>query len=359
MKRNVIQRYLMAVLLFVFAITAISAKDEEFTKKFHKEYEVRKGTQLQLENKYGSIDIKNWDKRLVSIEVIITVRTSSEEKAQKLLDQVDIDFNESGDVISATTNLKSDFSKVFQRSGDKLVDIHYSVNMPKNVPLNLSNKYGNVFINELTSTSKIDIKYGNLKANKIIHNDEKPLTLITLAYSNANIQQCTWVKFEIKYSKVEMDVSKALVFLSKYSKVFITKGSSMVAEANYDTYRLGQFTNLVATAGYSNFKAEEISGKIVMETKYTDLNVDHVPAGFENIKLNTQYGNYSVKIDPDASYKLDGYAKYARINYPDNSKVNRFNENNEFRVDGLVGTDQNTGSEVKITSKYGNVKLTK
>lgn len=349
----------MAVTLFIFAISVTSAKDEEFTKKYQKEYEVRKGTQLQIENKYGNVDIKNWDKKLISIEVVITVRTSNEEKAQKLFDQVDINFDESGNVISVTTSFDSDFSRFFKGSGDKLIDILYSVYMPKSIPLNLSNKYGNVFINELTSTSSIAIKYGNLKANKIIHNDEKPLTQIYLAYSNAKIQQCAWVKFEIKYSKVEIDVSKALVFLSRYSKAFITRGSSLVTESKYDTYRLGKFTNLVATAGYSNFKAEEISGKIAMETKYTDLNVDHVPAGFESIKIKTEYGNYNVNIDSDASYKLDGYAKYARINYPDNSRVSRFNENNEFRADGLVGTDENTGSEVKISSKYGNVKLTR
>ena len=359
MKKSTLKRYLMGIILSLLAISVMSAKDGEFTKKYNKEYEVRKGTQLQIEHKYGSIDIKNWDKKLISIEVVITVKTSNEEKARKLIDQINIEFSESGNVISAKTSFDNDFSKFFRGSGDKLVDIFYSVYMPKDIPLSLFNKYGNVFINELTSTSNIEIKYGNLKANRIIHNDEKPLTQITLAYSNASIQQCAWVKFDIKYSKVEMDASKALVFLSRYSKVFITRGSSLVTESKYDQYRLGKFTNLVATAGYSNFKAEEISSKIMMETKYTDLNVDIVPAGFESIKIKTEYGNYNVIIDPGASYKLEGYAKYARINYPDNARVNRFNENNELKVEGRVGTNQNTSSKVTINSRYGNVRLTR
>ena len=359
MKKYTIKRQLTAVIFLILAVMMTSAKDEEFTKRYKKEYEAGKDTKLQIENKYGNIDIKNWDKNLISVEVIVTVSTSNEDKARKLFDQVDIEFAESGNTISVKTSFESDFSKFFKGSGDKLVDIYYSVNMPKDIRLDLSNKYGNVFINELTSTSNIDIKYGNLKANRIIHSDEQPLTRIMLAYSNSKIQQCAWVKLDIKYSKVEMDVSKALVFLSRYSKVFITKGSSLVAESKYDTYRLGTFTNLVATAGYSNFKAEEISDKIFMETKYTDLNVDFVPSGFESIKINTGYGNYSVIIDPNASYKLEGYAKYARISYPDNSRVNRYNENNEMRVEGLIGSDQNTGSTVHISSDYGNIKLTK
>jgi hypothetical protein len=96
----------------------------------------------------------------------------------------------------------------------------------------------------------------------------------------------------------------------------------------------------------------------MMETKYTDLKVDFVPAGFESIKINTGYGNYNVIIDPKASYKLEGYAKYANISYPDNSRIDRYNENNELKVEGLIGTNQNAGSTVTINSKYGNVKLT-
>ena len=50
--------------------------------------------------------------------------------------------------------------------------------MPKTLPVNLSNKYGNVFIDELVSTSTIDVKYGKLTANKILHDSKEPLTKI-------------------------------------------------------------------------------------------------------------------------------------------------------------------------------------
>ena len=61
----------------------------------------------------------------------------------------------------------------------------------------------------------------------------------------------------------------------------------------------------------------------------------------------------------DASYKLDGYAKYCKIFYPEeNAKVSRFNENTEMKVNGLIGQDENTKSSVNINSSYGNIKLT-
>lgn len=359
MKSVNFKKYLFFAVLQIFVITLTFADNEKFTKKFKREYVVNKGTQLQIDNKYGNIDIKNWDKDLISVEVIITVKTSGEDKARKLLNQIKIEFVESGDVIFVKTVFDESLGKLFQGSGDRLIDIYYSVYMPKDVPLNLVNKYGNVFINELVSISNIDIKYGNLKANKILYKDEKPLTQITLAYSNANIQECVWVKFDVKYSNIEVQESRALVILSRYSKIFITRGTSIVTESKYDTYRLGRLNNLVVTAAYSNFKAEEISNKIATETKYTDLYVDYIPAGFESINVNTSYGTYSMAIDPDASYLLDGNARYAKISYHDSGTVNRFNENNVMKVNGRVGNNPNTKSSVTISSNYGGVRLLK
>ena len=277
MKTLIYRKYLVAAILQLVVFSLVFADEGQYTRKYKKEYPVNKDTKLNIENKYGNIDIKNWDKNSISIDVTLTVKTSSEEKAQKLFDQINIDFSESGNVISVKTEFDENFGKFFHNDMDKLIDIYYSVMMPKNVPLDLANKYGNVFINELTSTSNIDIKYGNLKANRIVHNDEKPLTQITLAYSNADIQEDAWNKFDIKYSKLNIEDSKALVILSRYSKIYITKGTSIVSESKYDTYRLGNITNLVATSAYSNYKADEVSNKILTDTKYTDVNVNRIP----------------------------------------------------------------------------------
>ncbi len=354
-----LRKNLVLFFLGILPLTILQAKDEEYSKLQKKEFDVTDNTQLNLENKYGNIDIMNWDKNLISIEVEVKIRAGSDEKAQKLFDQIDIKFSQTGDVVSAVTVFDDDFSKFFKNNSNKLIDIHYSVYMPKAIPLALFNKYGDVFINELTSTSNIEIKYGNFKANKILHPNKKPFTQIILGYSNAKIQYCTWIKFDIKYSKIELQKSKALVILSKYSKIFIEEGSSLVAESKYDTYRLGKLFNLVATAGYTNFKAEEIMKKVKMDTKYGDLTVDYVPASFEIIKIDNSYGNYRLGIDPSASYKIDGYAKYAKIDYNENAKVNRFNENNTLKVNGIVGDNENTKSEVIINSHYGSVKLNK
>jgi hypothetical protein len=230
--------------------------------------------------------------------------------------------------------------------------------MPRTVPVYLSNKYGNVFIDELFATSTIDVKYGKLTANKILHDSKQPLTKILLAYSNGSIQETKWIEADIKYSKLNITESKALAIISKYSKVFITNGSSVVSESKYDTYEMDKLSNFVTNAAYGHFNIKSLSGKLQLETKYSDVIVDYISSGFEGIKVNNSYGTYKLGIDPSASYKINGYSKYCNIIYPENNaRVSRINENNEMKVNGIVGSNQTPKAEVSVTSHYGNIRL--
>jgi hypothetical protein len=222
----------------------------------------------------------------------------------------------------------------------------------------LSNKYGNVFIDELVSTSTIDVKYGKLTANKILHDSKEPLTKIYLSYSTGSIQETKWIEADIKYSKLNITDSKALAILSKYSKIYITNGSSVVSESKYDTYEIEKLANLVTNAAYGHFKINSLSGKLQVDTKYTDVIVDRISSGFEGIKVTNSYGSYKLGIDGAASYKINGYSKYCNIEYPESrSRVSRINENNEMKLNGVVGDNQAAKAEVNITSHYGNIRL--
>ncbi len=361
MKKNVtIRPVLFALMVMLPSIS--SGMQREFVKEFKKEFPVNNNTKLEIRNKYGNVDIKDWNNPSISIEVRIIVRSSSQEKADKTLEYITIRFEQDGNTVSASTEFKDNLADVFKGFNDdeKSLEINYSVYMPKTTPLSLSNKYGSVFINELASTSTIDVKYGKLTANKILHDAEQPLTQIILGYSNATIQECKWIKLDIKYSKIQISQSKAIIMLSKYSKIYLDNGSSLVCESRYDTYELGRLTNLVATAGYTHFSVQELTKKLQIDAKYSDVEIDNIPPGFEQIKVNASYGSYKLGISPDASYHIDGYARYCKIYYPEeNAQVNRINENNDMKVNGFIGKNLNAKSSVVLNSSYGNIKLVK
>ena len=229
--------------------------------------------------------------------------------------------------------------------------------LPDYVKVDVTNKYGDLFVSKLSSPSSIEVKYGTLKINQIIAENKDNMALVELAYSKGTIENCEWLKVFTKYSQLSIQKSKALIIISKYSKLNIEQGSTLICESKYDDYHAGTFANFVAEAQYSNFKFDKISKKIDLETKYTDVKVYAVPAGFESIDIENSYGSIKIAIDPSASYELKGYAKYTKINYPDNSRVNRFQESNELTVEGTVGNQKGKIGTVTIETKYGGVNL--
>ncbi|MBE9468614.1 MAG: hypothetical protein IMY72_09910 [Bacteroidetes bacterium] len=324
---------------------------EEYTKKFHEEYSINKSTKFNITNKFGDINIKNWDKDEISIDATITVKSANKDKADKIFSKIDVTISKEGDLIKAITEINdkihnSDFS------------IDYVVKTPSYINIQLYNKFGSVYIEELTGKSNISVKYGNLKADKIYDDNTKPLSKINLGYCNkANITEFNWGEIFIKYSKIHVEKSKALIIVSKYSKVSVDQSSSIVAESGYDSYNIGNVQNLVIVSKYTDVNIDKVEKLIDLDSKYGNYKIGDIPAEFKSVKVLNRYGKINIGLSPEASYKLDAFLKYADIRYPE-GRVSRIKDDNELKVKGKIGKNA-TKSTVEISSQYGNIYLTK
>jgi hypothetical protein len=346
--------------LLLFSGTFVFAQNK-LTKEIKKEYQVSANSHLILQNRYGSINIKDWDKNSVSIDVVITVENPKKETAEKYLEYITIDFSEEGDIIRAVTNIDEKYGRAGTRTivinSENKLSIDYTVNMPKNLKISVSQRYGDVFINELTGEVAVDIRYGNLTANKLTRGNVKPLANISLSYSKGTISEASWLNLDLKYAEIKIDQSQALVLVTKYSRINADKSSSVVATSKYDRYTLGNLNNLVINGAYTNINAESISNRLELESRYGGVKIDKMPAGFGKIIINSSYTNVSVGIDAAASYQLNGNASYGSIKYPSTGRISRIAGNKDTTVNGFVGTDENSSSEVIINARYGNVNL--
>ncbi|HQH40941.1 MAG TPA: hypothetical protein PLC81_03195 [Bacteroidales bacterium] len=360
-RKNWYFRILVAgFLIQTLAIQIVAAQEKQYTKKFHEEYQAGAGDVLRIENIYGNVTIKNWNQNKVVIDVVATLVGENQEKADRILGYVNVDFSYKDNEIRAVTVLDSKFNsnQVFGNEGRKKFSIDYIINMPEAMQLTLLNKYGDVAINELSGLVDVNVKYGNLRANRLKRTDNKPLSQITLGYGNATIDECQWLKIDMKYSKMSIEKAKALVVISKYSKLMLTEGSSLVSDAKYDTYEIGTLVNFAGTGAYTNYRFDKIANKIDLNLRYSDCRVDFVPASFESIEIDNSYGSIRLGIEEGASYQLDGNARFSKILYPENmAKVSRIVENTQMQVSGRIGKDEKTSSRVRVTTEFGNVSL--
>lgn len=346
---------LLAVNLQIFAA------GEELKKNFHKEYPVTPETLLEVQNKFGNVNIINWEKNQVSIDVNIILEHPDKEKAARLLEYINVDFSQTGNVIRAVTVIDNKFS-TFQTgwgSNQKKFSIDYEIYIPKTLNINLLNKYGSVYADELAGLVRIEIKYGKLSINNMSRGSGNEKSSLVVAYSECNVTEANWLKVEMKYSKLRISNAQVLGILSKYSDLNLGIIRSVVLESSYDNYKFDRIGTIKAQSSYTNYTIDRVEKKLNLVTAYGGMTVNLVDAGFENIDLTGKYAKMVAFIDPDASYMLNGTAEYSKIKVPSGNKLSRIIQNTSQTLKGVVGTNPNPDATVNISTKYGEVVLVK
>jgi len=348
------QLKLTALLLFLcIGLSNQLYASDDYTKIFDGKYAVKEGAQLTIENKYGDIEIKNWDVDSVIIKTTITVHASNEAKAESLFKGIDINMDQIGETIMAFTEMEKSF-----KTGNKF-SIDYEVFMPAYMQISLNNKFGDIYINTVTAKTNINLSYGNLLAEKFLYPNEKPLSSINLSYAKATINECNRTKLTLKYSKMNIGTSEALVVVSRFSKLHVDNNLSLIADSKYDAIDVANTESVFVSKGqYSDIKIGNVSRSLDLNLRYGNCKVDNVSANFETIKVDNQYVPCRIIIAEEASYMLEAETKYCGISYPTESQViEEFKDNSESRIKVLVGEKTSPEAKVYIMSKYGNISL--
>jgi len=358
MKKQVFKSGLILLLSICFA--SVDSVAQEVSKEFHKEWKAGPNSTLDISNRYGNVIVETSDQDQITINVKVTVELTSRERAQKLLDYIDVQFSEEGDLFKAKTTIDDKFNFSGWGSGSKRFSIDYKVNMPSRINFTLANRYGNSELGEIKGLVKLDIKYGDLQADNLARGNEKPLNYLSLAYGKSDIQSAGWLDATVRYSgSFNIDECKALLLDSKYSKIKIGKISSVVGETKYDKLEVENINNLVLDAGYTDINVGELTRKLKFNGGYGSITVDRIPAGFESIESDSRYIGVRYGIESDASYQLDAKTSYGDLKFDENNfrHQRRIVENNSSETAGVVGNDSSPSAKVRVNASYGSVRL--
>jgi hypothetical protein len=336
-------------LIFILAPHKASGR-EEYTKVIKKEYTVNPDAQVILDNKFGQIHCNNWDKNLVAIEVRITVSASSEAKANDLFDIVSI----SSEGTPAKVEIKTNFSKE-GFSGNSKVTVDYTVNMPATVSLNLTNKFGDVFLNELSGTGNFNIAYGNMEINKLMNSNN----VIDIKFGKGDIQYITGAMVSIKYSELKVEYAGSLYVDSKYSNLEATKIVSLALGFEGGKVDVENTSVVTGTSKFTDLDFSHLESKIDLTIQYGNCDVDKISADFSLISVRNKYGDVSVNIPAGTSYSLDADLKFCDLDFPENETnlTQKIITNTSKSFRGTVGKKPNPEAKVIVKSEFGNVSL--
>ena len=345
-----ILKYTTAAIIPLFIAVNVNAYHDDYSRVIKKEYAVNPDAKLIIENKFGKVHCDNWDKNSISIEVTTTVEASNEDAAAKILDKIYIGINASVSQVEARTVFaEGDFH------GRNRIHVDYKITMPVTISLDLTNKFGDIYINELGGKGKIDLSYGNMEVNKLTNSDN----LLNIKFSKADIGSIQGAVLSLKYSDIRIDYAGSLRLDSKYSTIDASQVISI--SGNYEGGKLNMenSTAVDSKSRFSDLNITRITKSLNLDLQYGNCDVDEMPADFTSINVLNRYGNVSIGISKEASYSLDANLKYCNLDFPEEkaNMTQKIVTNTTKSYKATVGKAANPSSRVTIQSDYGNVSL--
>ncbi|RZM23434.1 MAG: hypothetical protein EOO88_26180 [Pedobacter sp.] len=338
------------------------AEEGSVTKSFTRAFAVDQMDKINVNNRYGSVTVKTWDRREVKAEV--TIRAYSSSDAQKLLDQVAIDAAKQGDLVTFKTNINVEDNRwgnfsINGRKSRREVKVDYIIYMPANNALTVLQQYGNVTVGDLDAALSAKVQYGNFVAGKLSSNNN----YISVQYGKANIAEATKATIKHQYGAgVTIGTVGTLNLDAQYTKVDITNitGEAVIEQqygagitigsvgllninAQYTKVNVGTIKRggTVANLQYSSLDIAN-TGSIKVDAQYTTVNIGQLN-GDGNFKM--QYNNLAVAMVGEGVKRLNADCEYVGMSF---NFADRYNANVDVQT-SYAGFKFGAGVSAKLT----------
>jgi hypothetical protein len=347
---NKLKLSFLIIATFILTVSVHAAK-EEYSRKVSKSFDINSDATLNISNKFGTIHCENWDKNVIAIEVTISLEASSQEKADKYFDRIEITLSGNKDMVSGKTSMEDNLFK--NNNGELSID--YMINMPKSVNIDLTNRFGDIFIDEVAGSSKIDLGYGEIKAKRLTnHNNE-----IDIKFSEGFIGYVQQAELILQYSELEISEAGKLNADVKFSEMALGIVDVMTLETGYDDISVGKVRDIDIDANFSDVEIRSLNERLTVHADYGELSVKEISSKFKLIDIENSFAEATLGFDSQANFRMTATIKMGDFSYPENlaklSVIDLSMTANKY--EGLIGSDKDTESKVIISSKHSDVTL--
>ena len=361
--KTLLFKYVILVLL-IFP-TALIARDGQFKGKYtkektiKKEYNVDADALLKVKNSYGNITLNSWDQNRIEIEVHIKTNGNNEDKVQKRLDEIDVEFDASSSMVSAKT--------IFNRNGKSWgwnwgkknnvnVQVNYTIKLPVKNSIHLNNDYGGITLDRIDGHAKINCDYGRLDIGELRGRNNQ----LNFDYtSKSTIGYINSAEIFADYSGFTIEKAGDINLRADYTNSTINEMGNLDYSTDYGSLEVGKAENVQGNGDYVKVRLGTIHGNVNVNADYGSLHISKMAEDAGNINIGTDYTGIKIGYDPNYAFDFEITTQYAGVSGKDDFEVNISKErSNEKYYKGYYKTE-NSGNMVNITTDYGSISFFK
>jgi hypothetical protein len=354
--------YKAVYLLFLIPAIALSTNtlkgkiDKE--KIIKKEYTVNNNALLKIKNSYGNLDIVTYSGNKISIEVTIKVSGNDEEKVQKKLDGITVNFNASSSVVEAKTIFNNDKKSWWDwgRNSNLSMEINYVVKLPITNSVDLNNDYGSINLEKLEGKATINCDYGKITTKELMAENNS----LSFDYTNNSyFEYINSGKINADYSGFTVSKTKKLAINADYTKSIIEVAEDVSFNCDYGSININNANNITGNGDYLTMRFGDIYKNLDIKGDYGSLKIDQMTANAGNINIESDYLGITIGYHPDYHFNFNISVEYGSIRNTDGFEFTKqIKDSNEKHYQGYYG-NSNSSNLIKINSDYGSITFKK
>jgi hypothetical protein len=296
-----------------------SYAQEILTKNIKKTFDMTNTGELLVDNKYGNVSFTGWDKNKVAITINIKVTHKKKETAKTLLERIDIETKKAGDFVSLTSTISDESSSFFSRYFNKVnpfefdksnVDINYTIHLPINAEIIITNKFGDISMDNWTGKLKANIEHGDLWVNDSIANAN-----IDMKFGKLRSKSISYGTINLKNGDIDIKTSKNLLLNTSGTNIDLENATDVEITSSKDNINIQSIKSIKGELKYSNVKIETLESFINLNMRVAELRVSHITKSDPEVTINQESSDIYIGIS-NLSFNFDALLEEGLFRIP-------------------------------------------
>ncbi|MBT8327801.1 MAG: hypothetical protein KJP21_08755 [Bacteroidia bacterium] len=301
------KQYRIYLTLILISFQLVSLAQFSDKKVIDKTASFDKSGRVSLNNRHGNIQIISWPKDSIKVHVEIEGESKSLSKLQETMAKTSsqISFQNTNAIISTVvseTVVSRSISDIRNLTGTgTTIGIDYKVYVPQNTKLIISNKYGDVFLDDHNGEIILELNHGNLRANHL-----PKLSTLSCSFGNIFITSVGSLNARLQFSEMDLEKADRLNLNSKSGTYDIDEVDDFVITSTNDNLKLGSVNTFTFNGSLSKIKLDNLLTSSTFNIKYGKVRISKIQASVCSFNIQSNRTTFDLGFAPNVSFKVSG-----------------------------------------------------
>lgn len=360
MKKQLFNKIILCCILCIPFFSCSSrtlVQDSSFvSKSISYKVDTTESAYLNVTTSFSNVNIIEWDKSEVCIDIKITGYGSSKEKAIKNAQRVTTDWSSNNNTVNLTVSLDIPDKKIEVSGDDKEFEIEVTLRVPRKIYMNIHNEFGNVVMQNTALNFTGDISFGSLKMNQLFGEVNK----IKVKYGTLRLGQAQHLTLNASFSEIKADQLGKTDIDSKYNTVKFHDATDVKLSSSYDNVSMENVSDINLNCQYSTICINQLQTSFLAnQFTFNDLTIKSVSPQFKEITINGSFSDIKIPIDNKYSYKAHYKTSYGNLKYKLDTVTEDKSADDLDKIDisGYNGNNPSPDAKIEIDNNYGNINM--